>query len=184
MFEPMQPNPNLIVITGAPGAGKTTLLNLLATRGYTCVPEAARQIIREQQATNGDAVPWSNTTAYINLMLDRSIASYLDHQHADQPTFFDRGLPDTLGYARIIQLPDPSPIRTACNPHRYANPIFVAPPWLEIYATDDQRKQTFDEAILSFHQVLDAYHSCGYQTIPLPESTPEQRADFVLAHLR
>lgn len=99
------PNPNLFVITGAPGAGKTTLLNALAARGYTCVPEVARQIIQEQQATGGDAVPWRNTTAYIELMLERSITSSLEHQQARHVTSFDRGLPDTLGYAHIISSP-------------------------------------------------------------------------------
>jgi predicted ATPase len=115
-------------------------------------------------------------------MLENSIASFLDHQNAQHPTFFDRGLPDTLGYAQIIQLLDQRAIEEACNCHRYAK-IFLAPPWRAIYATDTERKQTFDEALFSFEEVMKAYTSSGYDPILLPLSTPEDRADFVLSHL-
>jgi len=175
-------NKNLIAISGAPGAGKTTLLDVLQSRGYLCVPEVARRIIQEQMQSGGNALPWQDTTAYIHLMLQDSIASFLQHQHAKHPTFFDRGLPDTLGYAQIIQLPDQSAIEEACNLHRYAK-VFLAPPWREIYTTDTERKQTFDEALFSFDQASKAYTRCGYDPILLPLTTPNDRADFVHSHL-
>lgn len=176
-------NPNLIAITGAPGAGKISVLSVLASRGYACVPEAARQIILEQQAAGGDALPWRDTTAHLGLMVTRSVDSYLDHQHAHRPTFFDRGLPDSLGYARLICSPNEHEVKAACDRYRYASTVFAAAPWCAIYATDDQRKQTFDQAMTSFQHVLNAYHACGYRTLLLPEATPEERADFVLSYL-
>ena len=97
-------NKNLIALSGAPGAGKTTLLNVLQSRGYACVPEVARRIIQEQMQSGGNALPWQDTTTYINLMLQNSIASFLQHQHAQHPTFFDRGLPDTLRYENHVIL--------------------------------------------------------------------------------
>src|SRR5277367_2828649 len=112
-------NKNLIAISGAPGAGKTTLLDVLQSRGYACVPEVARRIIQEQMQSGGNALPWQDTTAYIHLMLEDSITSFLQHQHSQHPTFFDRGLPDTLGYVQIIHLPDQHPIEEACTLHRY-----------------------------------------------------------------
>jgi len=179
----MQPiNKNLIALSGAPGAGKTTLLNVLHSRGYSCVAEVARRIIQQQMQSGGNALPWQDTTAYINLMLEGSIASFLDHQKAQHPTFFDRGLPDTLGYAQIIQLPDQRSIEEACNRHRYAK-IFLAPPWQAIYMTDTERKQTFDEALFSFEEVMKSYTRSGYDPILLPQGTPHERADFVLSHL-
>jgi predicted ATPase len=175
-------NKNLIAISGAPGAGKTTLLDVLQSRGYACVPEVARRIIQEQMQSGGNALPWQDTTAYINLMLQDSISSFLQHQHAQHPTFFDRGLPDTLGYAHIIQLPDQRAIEEACDLHRYTK-IFLAPPWRAIYITDTERKQTFDEALFSFETVMNTYTRCGYDPILLPLTTPNERADFVLSHL-
>ncbi len=41
-----------IVLTGAPGAGKTAVLNALASRGYECIPESARAIIRARKERN------------------------------------------------------------------------------------------------------------------------------------
>jgi predicted ATPase len=175
-------NKNLIAISGAPGAGKTTLLDILQSRGYACVPEVARRIIQEQMQSGGNALPWQDTTAYINLMLEGSIASFLQHQHAQHPTFFDRGLPDTLGYAQIIELPNQRIIEDACELHRYAK-VFLAPPWRAIYATDTERKQTFEEALFSFEQAMKAYTRCGYDPILLPLTTPNDRADFVESHL-
>jgi predicted ATPase len=175
-------NKNLIALSGAPGAGKTTLLNVLQSRGYACVPEVARHIIQQQMQSGGSALPWQDTTAYIRLMLEDSISSFLQHQHAQHPTFFDRGLPDTLGYAQIIQLPDQRAIEQACKLHRYAK-VFLAPPWRAIYTTDTERKQTFDEALFSFEQATNAYTRCGYDPILLPLSTPNDRADFVQSHL-
>jgi predicted ATPase len=177
------PNPNLIVISGGPGAGKTTLLNALQKRGHPCVPKVARQIIQEQVEANSTALPWQDSTAYTGIMLDRSISSFLHHQHAAQLTFFDRGIPDTLAYAHIIALADAFHIEQACQQHRYAPTVFLAPPWLEIFTNDAERKQTFTEAISVFHEIENVYSSCSYTPIILPQCSPEQRADFVLSHL-
>lgn len=60
----MQPiiNHHFFIITGGPGAGKTTLLNALEARQYNIVAEIARQLIKEQMDTGGEALPWGNTT--------------------------------------------------------------------------------------------------------------------------
>jgi predicted ATPase len=178
------PNPNLIVISGGPGGGKTTLLQTLQNRGYACVPEVARRIIQEQRSTGGHALPWDDTTAYIKLMLDRSISSFPEHKAAAQLTFFDRGIPDTLCYAHIIQLPKARHIEEACNQYQYAATVFLAPPWPAIYENDTERTQTFSEAIAVFEEIVNVYRSCGYDPVFLPQCGPEERADFVLRHLK
>jgi predicted ATPase len=99
-------NPNLFVITGGPGAGKTTVLLELEKRGFRFAPEVARQIIQEQMRVGGQALPWADRNLYANLMLERSIQSYREHTPVSTPIFSDRGIPDTLGYARLIGLPE------------------------------------------------------------------------------
>ena len=69
-------NNRLFIVTGGPGAGKTTLLLELERRGFHVSHEVARQIIQEQVAANGDALPWADTRRYTELMLERSIAAY------------------------------------------------------------------------------------------------------------
>jgi predicted ATPase len=173
-------NPNLFVISGGPGSGKTTVLHELATLGFQYAPEVARQIIQEQVQAGGHALPWDDREAYTALMLERSIASYLEHTPALQPVFSDRGIPDTLGYARLIRLREQSAIESACRLYRYASLVFVAPPWPEIYQLDNERKQDFAEAQRTFEQVTEVYRECGYSLSELPKLPPSARAQFIL----
>ena len=69
-------NPNLFVVSGGPGSGKTTVLQELTKLGFPHAPEVARQIIREQIAIGGAALPWQDRQRYTSLMLERSIESY------------------------------------------------------------------------------------------------------------
>jgi predicted ATPase len=177
-------NPNLFVITGGPGAGKTTLLRELEQRGFSCVPEVAREIIRQQVASGGDALPWANTRRYTELMLQGSIEVYDANKSATRPTFFDRGLPDVLCYARLIGLQATAEIEAACENYRYNQTVFLAPPWREIYSTDNERKQTWAEAVRTHDVMVEAYRSCGYELVELPRVSAEERAEFVMARMK
>lgn len=173
----------LVVISGGPGAGKTTILLELERRGFRCAPEVARQIIQEQIRDGGDALPWADREQYCRLMLERSIVSYLEHALSEGTTFFDRGIPDTLCYARLIGSPLEDEILTACDSYRYLGWAFLTPPWPEIYATDAERKQTLDEAVNTYGLMVKAYEDCGYDVVEIPRLSPAQRADFVLTML-
>jgi len=167
---------NFYIITGGPGAGKTTLLEELSRYEVLCVPEVARQIIREQMDQGGRAVPWDDAVQYKELMLQRSIEDYLQTD-TEMPVFFDRGIPDALAYARLIG--DISPAALA-DEYRYNRLVFILPPWEEIYATDNERKQTFEEAIDVFRRLEEEYMSCGYEVVEVPCISVEERALFVL----
>lgn len=173
-------NPNLYVITGGPGTGKTMVLRELQRRGFAVLEEVARQIIREQIDSGGTAVPWGNTREYTNLMLARSIESFLSLKSAELPTFCDRGVPDVLCYARIIQLADVRTISSACEQFRYNPSVFMLPPWPEIYTTDSERKQTLEEALETYHMMVGAYRDCRYEIVEVPRAAVELRADFIL----
>ncbi len=136
----MYSSPNLFIVSGGPGSGKTTVLDELARLGYGHAPEVARQIIQEQVAAGGTALPWADRAAYVRLMLERSVASYREYAATESPMFADRGIPDTLCAARLYGLGDLTAIESACRDYRYAPLVFVAPPWAEIYQTDGERK--------------------------------------------
>ncbi len=176
-------SPNLFVLSGGPGSGKTTVLRELDKAGFRHAPEVARQIIQEQVRSGGTALPWVDREAYTRLMLRRSIESYLEHAPALRPVFCDRGIPDTLGYARLIGLPETNEIEDACRRYRYAPLVFVAPPWKEIYVTDSERKQDFAEAKRTFEQVTSVYRDCGYDVAEIPRLSPGGRAQFILERL-
>jgi predicted ATPase len=176
-------NHNLFVISGGPGSGKTTVVRELKKFGFRYAPEVARQIIQEQVRLGGTALPWKDGEAYTYAMLQRSIDSFVEHTPAVQPMFSDRGIPDTLCYARLIGLRDVRAIEEACRQYRYASVVLLAPPWREMYETDSERKQDFDEAERTFVQMKDVYRDCDYEVLELPKASPAYRAGFIVERL-
>ena len=168
------------VVTGGPGSGKTTLLDALAARGSHTVPESGRAIIRIQHAIGGTALHQQDRSTFAELMLDREIRNHEAHAGLDGPVFFDRGVPDLVGYARLVGLSGKEHFRRAADIYRYASPVFLAPPWRAIYARDGERQQDWEEAVLTYEAMREAYADCGYETVDLPEATVEERMDFVL----
>ena len=176
-------NTNYYIFSGGPGSGKSTVLNLLENRGYMTVGEVARDIIQNQVRTGGDAVPWSNTIRYSHLMLLHSIVDFEEFVHIDKPCFFDRGIIDTVGYARLIGIPITNDMEDAANKYRYNHKVFLFPFWKEIYVNDAERKQDVDEAERTYWALKAEYERFGYNTIDVPCLTSQQRADWILEHL-
>lgn len=179
----LKENNNFYVITGGPGVGKTTLLEELRNRNYEIIPEIARALINEQQANNGIALPWKDKKLYKEVMFDRSIESY---EQADKtlngkkPIFFDRGFLDTICYAKLIQSEINERMESYAANWRYNKNIFMLPPWQKIYETDNERKQGWKEAVLTFEKMCETYKSYGYEIIEIPKLAVSERADFVL----
>jgi len=127
--------------------------------------------------------PWSDTARYAKLMLERSILSFREQTPASRITFCDRGIPDTLGYLRLIGQDDSDGV-TASMTHRYAQKVFLARPWQAIFATDSERKQSFEEAVRTCNLMTKVYEECGYEIVELPLVSPTERADFILRHVQ
>lgn len=176
----MAHKPNFFIITGGPGVGKTTLLRELQQRGFRCVPEIARQIIQEQAKTGGDALPWENIPAYTRLMLSRSVDSYVENVAHEEITIFDRGIPDTLAYTLLTRQPPSPELQQAVLNYRYNTRVFILPPWSEIYQTDPERKQTYQEAVDTYEILYHTYQNLGYHLTIVPKLPPTERADFTL----
>ncbi|MCU5783594.1 hypothetical protein MA04_02894 [Alcanivorax balearicus MACL04] len=183
MFTHRLPHGGAIVLSGGPGAGKTSLLQALSGLGYITVAESGRAVIRQQQARAGDALPWRNRQAFATAMLDRDRRQYRRHSGRGGPVFFDRGVVDVLGYARLERLHESAAMRWTARRYRYTPEVLMLPPWPDIYRHDQERKQTLAEAERTFQVLWDTYLDQGYRPLLVPRGTIRERRDWVLSHL-
>ncbi|MBA1139089.1 AAA family ATPase [Mesorhizobium neociceri] len=168
------------VLTGGPGSGKTTLIEAFSVAGFANSPEAGRGIIRDQLAIGGNALPWQDRALFSELMLSWELRSWQAACDLSGPVFFDRGVPDTLGYYRLIGLPAPAHVGSVAAKFRYNRRVFIAPPLPEIFMQDEERKQTLDEAERTYHSLVGVYGELGYELVELPRAPVEERRRFIL----
>lgn len=169
------------VFTGGPGAGKTTLIEALKARGFATTVEAGRSVIREEVEHGGDALPWVDRGRFAERMFERELRSYRQAERQDGQVFFDRGLPDTIGYLRLEGLEVPVRMEEEAWRLRYNGRVFVAPPWKEIYGADEERRQSWEVAMRTCEIVTRTYLDFGYKLVELPRTGISERADFVIA---
>jgi predicted ATPase len=169
------------VLTGGPGSGKSTLLTGLREAGYAGSVEAGRGIIQDQVAIGGPALPWNDPALFSEQMLCWEMRSYRIAAESPGTTFFDRGVPDIVGYIRLTGLQVPDHVMQAAKTFRYNRRVFIFPPWPEIFAQDHERKQSLEEAERTFHAVAGAYADCGYDLIEVPRLSVDERVRFVIA---
>jgi predicted ATPase len=171
------------VVTGGPGSGKTSLLEALRAHGYACSTEAGRGIIQDQVSIAGQALPWADRSLFAELMLSWEMRSYRMAQEAAGPVFFDRGVPDVLGYFRLIGVPVPGHVWKAAQRFRYNPTVLIAPPWPEIFRQDRERKQDFDEAIRTYDAMVATYTELDYRLVEIPLAPVQDRLNFIVEHL-
>ncbi len=163
----MNSSENLHIISGGPGSGKSSLLAVLRQRWAKTMPEAGRAIIQDQVAIGGSAPPWADRQAFAELMLGWEFRSYHEACFFEEAVFFDRGIPDVIGYLRVCGLEVPKHIFTAAEMFRYNTRVFMAPPWRDIFHEDEERKQSWAEAVATFESMLSTYEALRYTVILL-----------------
>jgi predicted ATPase len=171
------------VITGGPGSGKTTLLDALEKAGYRRSIEAGRAVIQHELSIGGDALPWGDRVQFAERMLAREILSYEEALPTAGPVFFDRGVPDVIGYLRLVGKTIPEPKRKAAKEYRYNRCAYIAPPWQEIFRQDQERKQDFAEAVRTYNAMVATYSEFGYELVEIPKISVAGRVKFVLANI-
>src|SRR5690606_12657530 len=57
--------------------------------------------------------------------------------------------------------------------------IFILPPWEDIYVTDAERKQTWQEALETFESMKNDYEKYGYEVIEVRRLTLAERVQFI-----
>ena len=167
------------VITGAPCSGKTTIINALGRNGYMTKAEVARGYI-EDGLSKGKSISEirSDEQAFQNLIFFEKLRleATLPKQ---QPIFFDRGLPDSIGYFNFHKL-DASGVLEKSFQVRYKKVFFMERLKFE---KDSVRSETDEDALRLQDLILDAYRQLGYALVHIPVCPASQRLAIILKHL-
>jgi predicted ATPase len=66
---------------------------------------------------------------------------------------------------------------------RYNKRALIAPPWREIFGNDEERRQSWSVAVRTYDIMVETYTELGYELVPLPRTTVEERVEFVLGEV-
>ena len=173
----------IIVIIGGPGTGKTTIIDGLVQNGYCCYPEISRQVTAQAQQQGIEQLFLENPLLFSELLLEGRKKQFHDaHQEPHNIVFLDRGISDVLAYMHYIGDSYPPFFDAVCKEHIYTK-IFILPPWEDIYVSDQERYENFEQAQLIHDHLVETYQKYGYQLIEVPKDTVDKRILFILEQI-
>ncbi|TBW29050.1 AAA family ATPase [Gramella sp. KN1008] len=169
-----------IVITGGPGTGKSSIIHKLEEKGEKCLHEISRQVTLEAQKEGIDQLFLEKPLLFSQKLLEGRLDQFLEANRFDkQQVFIDRGLPDVLAYMEYFSTDYPALFHTTCTEYRY-DKIFILPPWKEIYTSDNERYESYEEALKISSYLYSTYKKYGYDPIEVPKMTITERTEFIL----
>ncbi|WP_222983974.1 AAA family ATPase [Flagellimonas meishanensis] len=179
-----------VVITGAPGTGKTSLVKGLEEKGFHCYHEIIRDMTSKAKMEGNGVDFVSNPLMFVEDahqfnkdLLQGRAQHYKQAQKTDVAiSFFDRGMPDVLAYMDFFGQSYGNDFVKTCKAHRY-DQVFIVPPWKEIYISDNERLESFEEAENIHHALLNTYIQFGYDPVEVPKASISQRISFILETL-
>lgn len=171
------------IITGAPSTGKSSVVNGLIKRGYVCHDEIARQVIKENQGKNNNLLPWVDMLAFSDEVFRR-----MEDLNSSLPVgelcFLDRSMVDLIGYMDFGGGKAPSTYAEGAKKAGYSLDVFYMPFWSDIFANDEQRLESTDEAMQIDKALRKAYTNLGFNLIEVPMASVEERVDYILDYLK
>ena len=173
-----------IVITGGPGTGKSTVIDELIKRKFTCMPEISRQVTLNAREKGIEQLFLTKPLLFSELLLEGRINQFMEAEQVNNElVFFDRGIPDVHAYMNYISIDYPSSYVIKSNLYRYEH-VFLMPPWEEIYISDNERYENFEQALAIHNHLERTYKELNYPIIEVPTGTVDERTNFILDYLK
>ena len=116
-------------------------------------------------------------------MVEKDIEKYKVAQKMKTPVLFDRGIPDSLGYSELENIPVTASLFEIVKAYPYQPVVFMMPPWKEIYVNDSERKQDFKTAVATYEAMKKVYDKLQYTTVEVPKGTLKERVKFIQGYL-
>lgn len=172
------------MITGGPSTGKTTVINELERRGYHCIEEISRQVTKKAQEDGIEQLFLEDPLLFSKLLLKGREKQFKKvDKSKNELVFFDRGIPDVHAYMNYLGVDYPDIYIKKSKKYEY-DLIFLMPPWEEIYTTDKERYESFEQSLAIYNHLRNAYENIGYQVVEIPIGSINQRIDFILTTIK
>ena len=173
-----------IVITGGPGTGKSTVIDELHKRNFDCMFEISREVTVKAQNEGINQLFLTQPLLFSELLLKGRVDQYIEASKKECDfVFFDRGIPDVHAYMNYISIDYPELYIEKSNFYRY-DFIFLMPPWEEIYITDNERYENFEQALAIHNHLERTYKLLDYPIIEVPKGTVDERIAFILDQIK
>ncbi|MEM8939871.1 MAG: ATP-binding protein [Bacteroidota bacterium] len=180
-----------VVITGGPGTGKTSIIKGLEQQGFHCYHEIIRDMTSKAKKEGNPDSFTSNPLVFVDdaLQFNKDLLHgraehYKNSMSLDEPViFFDRGIPDVLAYMDFFNQSYDNGFTDVCKNNPYDH-IFLLPPWKEIYTSDNERLESYEEAEKIDKALRNTYTQFGYDPILVPKKSISERIDFILKTLK
>jgi len=174
-----------IVITGGPGTGKSTVIHELEKRAYNCMHEISREVTLMARKNGIEQLFLKDPMLFSKLLLEGRVQQYKKAAQLDSDiVFFDRGIPDVFAYMNYLGVTYPDIFVEESKNNKYFNTAFLMPPWKEIYITDNERYESFEQSLAIHNHLKTAYASLGYKIVEVPFSSVDERVSFILDHIK
>jgi len=174
-----------IVITGGPGTGKSTVIKELENRGFNCMHEISREVTLMARKNGIEQLFLKDPMLFSKLLLEGRVQQFkkADKLNSDL-VFFDRGIPDVFAYMNYLGVSYPEIFVEESKNNKYHQKAFLMPPWKDIYITDNERYESFEQSLAIHNHLKTAYSSLGYEIVEVPFDTVNERVAFILDHIK
>ena len=176
-----------IVITGGPSTGKTAVIKQLQKEGFPCLHEVIRSMTSAEKDSTENIKIVSNPIVSVSdpkkfntdILEARKEQFRVSVERKDPLIFFDRGIPDVLGYMDCFGQSYGTYFESACQDFRY-DQVFIMPPWKEIHVPDEERYESFEESERIHECLVTVYKRYSYAPIAVPFGAIAERTKFIV----
>lgn len=159
------------MLSGCSGGGKSALLDEMRARGWACVAEPGRRIIAE-----GGPLPWEDGRGFALRAIEMAAADVA--AAGEGVTLFDRSALDALAWFDQTGAAVADEVRSRVLGLGYG-PVFLVPPWPEIYERDAERRHGFEAAVAEYAHLAGWLPGQGYAVHEVPRAAVGARADWL-----
>ncbi len=170
-----------VVITGGPSVGKVAVFEKLRELGFKCSEgEIAREIYRSHKQKLERHLLVGDRREYSIDVLNAFIKEYCDHKNGT--FFFNRGIPDGIGWERFFGLEPARELLDANKAYRY-DAVFVLDP-VEKFEDEHDVIWAKERESQRIHQlIIQGYVDSGYDPIFVKPDFVEKRTKFIISNI-